>query len=189
MLSSSIKTALPHFFAPLILRLSNNMEKSSTARQAAPVAPLPQLMLEPLVRAALLEDLGRAGDITSNAVVPQDARSRLTLVARQAGVLAGLDLARLAFTLCDPGLAWQPLLADGARLAPGSAIAQIEGSARAILTAERTALNFLGHLSGVASATARIADAIAHTPARVTCTRKTLPGLRSVQKYAVRVGG
>ncbi|RCW67392.1 carboxylating nicotinate-nucleotide diphosphorylase [Pseudorhodoferax soli] len=168
------------------------MDTSSTARQAAPalpLSPLPQVMLEPLVRAALLEDLGRAGDITSNAVVPQEARSRLTLVARQAGVLAGLDLARLAFSLCDPAIAWQPLLADGARLVPGSAIAQIEGPARAILTAERTALNFLGHLSGVASATARIADAIAHTRARVTCTRKTLPGLRALQKYAVRVGG
>lgn len=154
-----------------------------------PVSPLPLLMLEGPVRAALLEDLGRAGDLTSFAVVPEAARSRLSLVARQAGVLAGLDLARLAFTLCDAHVNFEPLLADGARLQPGSAIAHIEGPARAILMGERTALNFLGHLSGVASATACIADAIAHTRARVTCTRKTLPGLRALQKYAVRVGG
>lgn len=153
------------------------------------VPPLPSLMTEPIVRAALLEDLGRAGDITSQAVVPAAARSRLALVARQGGVLAGLELARMAFTLVDPEIRWSARLRDGARLAPGSEIATLEGSARSILTAERTALNLLTHLSGVASATARIAEAIAHTRARVTCTRKTLPGLRALQKYAVRVGG
>ncbi len=163
------------------------MSNQSETRVSVP--PLPHLLLEPLVRAALLEDLGRAGDITTQAVVPATARSRLALVARQRGVLAGLELARLAFTLMDPALRWEPLLDDGARLAPGTVIATLEGSAGAILTAERTALNFLGHLSGVASATARIADAVSHTRARVTCTRKTLPGLRALQKYAVRVGG
>lgn len=154
-----------------------------------PVAPLPAVMLEPLVRAALLEDLGRAGDITTDAIVPADAQARTRLVARQEGVLAGLDLARLAFRLMDAGIDFQPLLADGARLRPGSEIAVISGPARGMLTAERTALNFLGHLSGVATATASIADAIWPHGAKVTCTRKTLPGLRALQKYAVRVGG
>ncbi|MDM9560407.1 carboxylating nicotinate-nucleotide diphosphorylase [Bordetella petrii] len=154
-----------------------------------PVASLPAVMLEPLVRAALLEDLGRAGDITTDAIVPADAQARTRLVARQEGVLAGLDLARLAFRLMDAGIDFQPLLADGARLRPGSEIAVISGPARGMLTAERTALNFLGHLSGVATATASIADAIRPHGAKVTCTRKTLPGLRALQKYAVRVGG
>ena len=156
---------------------------------ALPVAPLPPVMLEPLVRAALLEDLGRAGDLTTDAIVPTDAQARTRLVARQEGVLAGLDLARLAFQLMDAGIEFRPVLADGARLRPGSEIAVISGPARGMLTAERTALNFLGHLSGVATATASIADAIRPHGARVTCTRKTLPGLRAVQKYAVRVGG
>lgn len=161
-----------------------------TTNETRPLpAPLPRVMLEPLVRAALLEDLGRAGDITSQAVVPAEAHSRLQLAARQSGVLAGLELARLAFELIDPSIVWEARLQDGARLAPGDVIATLSGPARAMLTAERTALNFLGHLSGVASATARIADAIGHTKARVTCTRKTMPGLRAVQKYAVRVGG
>lgn len=156
---------------------------------ALPVAPLPPVMLEPLVRAALLEDLGRAGDLTTDAIVPTDAQARTRLVARQEGVLAGLDLARLAFQLMDAGIEFRPVLADGARLRTGSEIAVISGPARGMLTAERTALNFLGHLSGVATATASIADAIRPHGARVTCTRKTLPGLRAVQKYAVRVGG
>lgn len=160
------------------------------AQETARLIPnLPQVMLEPLVRAALLEDLGRAGDITSDAIVPAEARGQTRLVARQPGVLAGLELARLAFRLIDPEIRFQALLADGARLEPGSEIARIEGPARGMLTAERTALNFLGHLSGVATATASIADAIAHTRCKVTCTRKTMPGLRAVQKYAVRVGG
>jgi nicotinate-nucleotide pyrophosphorylase (carboxylating) len=110
-------------------------------------------------------------------------------MARQPGVLAGLDLARLAFELVDAEIRVAPLLRDGARLVPGAEIATIEGPARGILTAERTALNFLCHLSGVATATASIADAIRPHGAKVTCTRKTMPGLRAVQKYAVRVGG
>ncbi|SAI73232.1 nicotinate-nucleotide pyrophosphorylase [Bordetella ansorpii] len=153
------------------------------------VASLPPLMLEPLVRATLQEDLGRAGDITTDAIVPAGAQAEVRLRARQDGVLAGLDLARLAFRLMDPAVAFEAKLADGARLAPGSEIAIIRGTARGLLTAERTALNFLCHLSGVASATASIVDAIRDTRCRVTCTRKTMPGLRAVQKYAVRVGG
>jgi nicotinate-nucleotide pyrophosphorylase (carboxylating) len=156
---------------------------------ARALSPLPAVMLEPVVRAALLEDLGRAGDITTDAIVDVDSRSRLRLVARKAGVLAGLDLARIAFTLADPGIEFIAHLRDGARLQPGDEIAVVAGPARGILTAERTALNFLCHLSGVASATAEIADAIRPYGTRVTCTRKTLPGLRALQKYAVRVGG
>lgn len=169
--------------------MSIKTEVSSVSASIARVPPLPLVMLEPLVRATLLEDLGRAGDITTDAIVPVEARGRTRLVSRQAGVLAGLDIARLAFRLVDPEIAFRALLAEGARLEPGSEIAVIEGPARGMLTAERTALNFLGHLSGVATATASIADAIAHTRCKVTCTRKTLPGLRAVQKYAVRVGG
>ena len=151
--------------------------------------PLPDLMLEPLVRSALLEDLGRAGDLTTDAIVPADAQAALRLVARQEGVLAGLDMARLAFRALDAQSRFEPVLRDGSELAPGQEIARIHGSARAILTAERVALNYLCHLSGVATATASIARAIADTGARVTCTRKTMPGLRALQKYAVRVGG
>lgn len=151
--------------------------------------PLPRLIIEPVVRATLLEDLGHRGDITSDAIVPPGALAQLQLRSREVGVLAGLDLARLSFELIDPSIQFKALLADGARLQPGDCIADISGSARTILTAERSALNFLGMLSGVASVTARIADAIAPHGSRLTCTRKTLPGLRALQKYAVRVGG
>ena len=153
------------------------------------VPPLPDVMLEPLVRMALLEDLGRAGDLTTDTIVPADAQDSLRLVARQEGVLAGLDLARLAFRLMDSELRFEPLCGDGTVLAPGMEIARISGKSRAILTAERTALNYLCHLSGVASATYSIAQAIKPYGTRVTCTRKTMPGLRALQKYAVRVGG
>ncbi len=150
---------------------------------------LPDVMIEPAVRAALLEDLGRAGDVTSAAVVPPGATARCRLVAREAGVVGGLDFARLAFALIDSRIGFTAHIKDGARLTPGQVIADIAGNARAVLTAERVALNYLGHLSGIASATQGIADAIAHTKARITCTRKTTPGLRFAEKYAVRMGG
>jgi nicotinate-nucleotide pyrophosphorylase (carboxylating) len=153
------------------------------------VPPLPNLMIEPVVRAALLEDLGRAGDITTDAIVPPDERAATALVARQPGIVAGLDLARLAFRLVDPAIEMKIERNDGSRLSPGDIIAAIAGPARGILTGERVALNFLCHLSGVASATSGIADAIRPYKTRVTCTRKTMPGLRALQKYAVRVGG
>ena len=156
---------------------------------ALPVSPLPDVMLEPLVRMALLEDLGRAGDLTTDTIVPADARGELRLVARQEGVLAGLDLARLAFTLMDASMEFEVGCQDGTVLKPGTEIARIRGKSRAILSAERTALNYLCHLSGVASATHSIAEAVKPFGTRVTCTRKTMPGLRSLQKYAVRVGG
>lgn len=150
---------------------------------------LPRLLLEPLVRAALLEDLGQAGDVTTNAVVPAEVNAAAAFVARQAGVVAGLDLAKLSFNLIDPGIAFSIEKADGARIAPGEIIAAVHGPARGILTAERTALNFLCHLSGVASATASVVAAVKHSKAQIVCTRKTTPGLRAVEKYAVRVGG
>lgn len=153
------------------------------------MASLPMVMIEPAVRAALLEDLGRAGDLTTDAIVPAEASARTALVARQTGVVAGLDFAAAAFRLIDPAVRMTVALPDGSRVRPGDMIATIIGPARGILTAERTALNFLCHLSGVASATGGIVDAIAGTRAQVCCTRKTIPGLRFAQKYAVRVGG
>ena len=153
------------------------------------IPPLPAIMIEPSVRAALLEDLGRAGDLTTDSIVPADARTTCALVARQAGVVCGLDFAEWAFRLIDPRIEMAVSLGDGSRLQPGDLIAIVTGPARGILTGERVALNFLSHLSGVASATRGIADAIAGTKAQVCCTRKTMPGLRAAQKYAVRVGG
>jgi nicotinate-nucleotide pyrophosphorylase (carboxylating) len=152
-------------------------------------------MVEPSVRAALLEDLGRAGDLTTDAIVPEADRAETVLMARQSGVVAGLDYALTAFRLMAgsgpaiPALEMIVERPDGSRLQPGDLIAIIRGPARGILTAERTALNFLCHLSGVASATRGIVDAIAGSKAQVVCTRKTMPGLRAAQKYAVRVGG
>jgi len=155
----------------------------------ANLAPLPLLMLEAPVRAALLEDLGRAGDLTTDAIVPAAAWAETALVARQPGVVAGLDAAALAFRLVDPQIEIAIERPDGFRLAPGDRIATIAGPARGMLTAERVALNFLGHLSGVATATATLVEAVQGHKARICCTRKTLPGLRALQKYAVRAGG
>ncbi len=151
--------------------------------------PLPAVMLEPLVRMALLEDLGRAGDLTTDAIVPPGLQTTTALVARQPGVVAGLDLAALAFRLIAPDIAFEVSKPDGTRLAARDVIATVRGPASGILTAERVALNFLCHLSGIATATAGVVDALAGSRTRVTCTRKTMPGLRAVQKYAVRAGG
>jgi nicotinate-nucleotide pyrophosphorylase (carboxylating) len=150
---------------------------------------LPRLLVEPLVRAALLEDLGRAGDITTDACVLAGSLADAALVSRSPGVIAGLDVAALAFELVEPGLRFTPEMIDGQRVAAGQVITTVTGPARGVLTAERVALNFLCHLSGIATATRGIADAIAHTNCRVVCTRKTTPGLRVVEKYAVRCGG
>ena len=153
------------------------------------LTPLPRIIMEPLVRNALLEDLGLAGDITSAAVIPAGHRSVVVMAAREPGVIAGLDAAELAFQLVDPTIVMRRQVQDGAAVAPGDIIATIEGPSRGLLTAERTALNFLGHLSGIASVTATIAAAISGTRASVACTRKTTPGLRALEKYAVRAGG
>lgn len=150
---------------------------------------LTRLVVEPLVRAALLEDLGRAGDLTTDAILPADRRAEVALVAREPGVVAGLVCAELAWQLVDPRVGVDVEVPDGARVEPGTVIATVAGPARALLTGERVALNFLGHLSGVATGTATISDAIAHTRAKVCDTRKTIPGLRALQKYAVVAGG
>jgi len=150
---------------------------------------LPRIVIEPLVRAALLEDLGRAGDLTSDSTIGADETARVALVSREPGVIAGTDCARLAWELVDPRIVISDLLPDGSRVQPGTVIGTISGPARGLLSGERVALNFLGHLSGVATGTATIADAIAHTHARVADTRKTIPGLRALQKHAVKAGG
>ena len=151
--------------------------------------PPADLLIEPQIRAALHEDLGRAGDITSELTIPADQKALARLVARKPGHIAGLVAARIAFRLVDPSLAFKVAAADGSKVEPGMLIATISGPARAILTAERVALNFAGHLSGVATATAALVDAVKGTKARIVCTRKTLPNLRTLQKYAVRCGG
>ena len=148
-----------------------------------------RLITEPTVRAALVEDLGRAGDITTDAIVPEDAQIEAVIAARQPGVIAGLDAALLAFELVDPGLRIERRRADGAQVVRGDVVARICGPARPVLAAERTALNFLCRMSGVATATRALADAIAGTRARIVCTRKTTPLLRTLEKEAVRLGG
>lgn len=153
------------------------------------LAPMSPLLLEPVVRSALVEDLGRAGDITTNSVVPADARFSGAVVARQAGTVAGTDAAALAFALTDPDAKVSTVAPDGTAVAPGDNVMQIDGSARAVLTAERTALNLLCHLSGIASVTAELVAAAGNHKARITCTRKTTPGLRALEKHAVRAGG
>ncbi len=162
-----------------------------SADSAAAVQPLPPLLYEPLVRAALEEDLGRAGDLTTDAIVPAGTPARAHVVARAAGRVAGLDVAAAAFRLLDPSLEVETVARDGADAEPGNVLLHISGEARSILTAERVALNFLGHLCGVATATRDVARAVAEAnpDARVVETRKTTPGLRALQKYAVRCGG
>jgi nicotinate-nucleotide pyrophosphorylase (carboxylating) len=151
--------------------------------------PPAALLIEPVVRRALEEDLGRAGDITSDLIVSADRRAAAKLVARGPGRIAGLIAAEAAFRLIDPFLTFRVAQADGSAGAGGAELAFVEGAARSILTAERVALNFLGHLSGVATATAALVKAVEGTRARIVCTRKTVPGLRALQKYAVRCGG
>jgi len=141
------------------------------------------------VRAALMEDMGRGGDLTTNATIPATARARAILASREAGCIAGIDLARAAFHALDPFVTFDLRIPDAAHVAPGDTIAIIEGLARPILSAERVALNFLGRLSGVATATNRLVQRVGKANARVVCTRKTTPGLRAFEKYAVRCGG
>ncbi|WP_284311523.1 carboxylating nicotinate-nucleotide diphosphorylase [Labrys miyagiensis] len=151
--------------------------------------PLPSFLFEPLVRAALAEDLGRAGDLTTDAIVPRDLTAKTVLVARQPGVVAGLDVAGAAFRLMDPEVKVVVDKPDGSKVAAGAIIASVSGRAHALLTAERVALNFLCHLSGIATVTAGIVEAVKEHKAQIVCTRKTTPGLRTLEKYAVRAGG
>ncbi len=159
-----------------------------SAKSPFPLA-LPPLLVERAVKLALDEDLGAAGDITTNSIIPAEATGEAAIVARQAGVVAGLDLAEAAFKALDPGARFTRIVAEGGRVAAGGRIATIAGRTRALLTGERTALNFLGRLSGIATLTASYVDAVSGTAARIACTRKTTPGLRALEKYAVRAGG
>jgi nicotinate-nucleotide pyrophosphorylase (carboxylating) len=150
---------------------------------------LSPLLVTDAVRAALKEDLGRAGDITSLATIPGKAEADAVISARKPGTLAGLALAEAAFAAIDPTVSFKALRRDGDRLAAGAFVARVNGPARAVLSAERVALNYLCHLSGIATETARLVSLVAHTKARICCTRKTTPGLRAFEKYAVRCGG
>jgi nicotinate-nucleotide pyrophosphorylase (carboxylating) len=145
--------------------------------------------IEAALTRAFEEDFGRAGDITSTATMPEDARGRAIVVAREAGVVSGLPLVAGAFRRLSSEIEITPHARDGVAIKAKTALMTIAGNARVILGAERVALNFLGHLSGIATATATFAERIAHTKARVVCTRKTTPGLRALEKYAVRCGG
>jgi len=149
---------------------------------------LPDLVIEPIVRMTLAEDLGRAGDVTA-ALIDEDARFAGVFAARKDGRVAGLDCLRLAILTMDPTARLQILISDGGDAAPGAVIAKVEANARALLTAERTALNLLGRLSGVATLTRAYVRAVAGTSAVIVDTRKTTPGLRALEKYAVRCGG
>lgn len=154
-----------------------------------PIPPLPDLVIEPLVRLALTEDFGRAGDITSDAVIPPDARMTAAFVAREGGVAAGYDAARLALRLTDPHARWDARINEGERFERGAELVRVAGLARSVLMAERVMLNFMGPLSGVATLTARYVEQVAGTGAKVVCTRKTTPGFRALEKRAVRLGG
>jgi len=153
------------------------------------IEPLPDLLIAPVVRAALAEDLGRAGDVTSQACVPADARLRAVFVSRKAGVVSGLACSRLAIAELDPSADFKSAVEDGTRVGPGGKLAWVDANARALLAAERTGLNLLGRLSGVATLTRAYVDAVEGTGATIVDTRKTTPGLRALEKYAVRCGG
>lgn len=153
------------------------------------IPPLPDLLITPVVRAALAEDLGRAGDVTAQATIPADARFSAVFVARKPGVVCGLACVRLTIAELDPSAEIRLMAADGDAVAAGAKLAWVEGNARALLSAERTALNLLGRLCGIATLTRAYVDAVAGTGARIVDTRKTTPGLRALEKYAVRCGG
>jgi len=147
------------------------------------------LTVEPIVRAALAEDLGRAGDITTDSIIPADAVATARIAARKDGRVAGLEAALIAFRLLDPGMSVTVERADGDDVPPGGTIATLTGKARALLTAERTALNLMGRLSGIATATRALVREVEGTKTRIVCTRKTTPGLRVLEKHAVKLGG
>ena len=151
--------------------------------------PLPAIILDPIVRLALAEDLGRAGDLTTDATIAPETQLSVVIAARQPGVIAGLDAAAHALTLIDPSVKLDIQMGDGAAVKPGDVVARLDGSARSILTAERTMLNFIGRLSAVATMTSNYVEKISHTSATIVCTRKTTPGHRALEKRAVRCGG
>lgn len=150
---------------------------------------LPPFLVTQAVETALAEDLGQAGDITTDSIIAPEATAEAEIVSRKPGVIAGQDLAAASFKALDPDAEFVADVADGTKVKGGTRIARVRGKARALLTAERTALNFLGHLSGIATLTSTYLAAVEGTKARITCTRKTTPGLRAFEKYAVRAGG
>jgi nicotinate-nucleotide pyrophosphorylase (carboxylating) len=156
---------------------------------SSPELSLPRLLVEQAVAAALAEDLGSAGDITTDAIIPATAQGEASIVARKVGVIAGLDLAEQAFKSLDPEARFTKIVQDGGKVEAGGTMAEVAGSTRALLTGERTALNFLGRLSGIATLTAAYVTAVEGTRAKIVETRKTTPGLRALEKYAVRCGG
>ena len=160
-----------------------------TSSLLCPDAFLSPLEIEQAVARALAEDLGRAGDVTSIATVPESTQGRAVVAARKAGTIAGLPLVEAAFRKLAPEMKIEAHARDGVAVAAKTSLMTVTGPARAMLASERVALNFIGHLSGIATATAEYVRRVAHTRTRVTCTRKTLPGLRALQKYAVRCGG
>jgi len=159
-------------------------------RQAGPSQlQLPELLVTQAVRSALAEDLGLAGDITTDSIIPPDAHGEAAIVIREPGVIAGLDLAEATFKALDPNVDFVRVVQDGCKADAGTTIAKIRGLTRALLTGERTALNFLGRLCGIATRTAAYVAKVEGTLTRIACTRKTTPGLRAFEKYAVRCGG
>jgi len=155
----------------------------------SPRLELPKLLVQKAVEATLAEDLGLAGDITTDPIIVADASGEAAIVAREAGVIAGLDLADAAFKTLDSQSQFTRMVDDGGRVKTGDIIAKVKGRTRALLTGERTALNFLCHLSGIATLTAAYVAKVQGTDARIACTRKTTPGLRAFEKFAVRCGG
>jgi nicotinate-nucleotide pyrophosphorylase (carboxylating) len=153
------------------------------------IEPLPDVLVAPVVRAALAEDLGRAGDVTSQACIPAGARLSAAFASRKEGVVAGLACVRLAIAELDPHAEVRLLVQDGDRVTAGAKLAAVEADARALLSAERTALNLIGRLSGIATLTRAYVDAVGGAGAKIVDTRKTTPGLRALEKYAVRCGG
>ncbi|KLN61005.1 nicotinate-nucleotide pyrophosphorylase [Kiloniella spongiae] len=153
------------------------------------IPPLPSPLITQTVQAALLEDLGSTGDLTSQSMIPEDAQLTASVVSRQSGIVSGSAFLKAAMAELSEQVVVKILPEDGTRLFPGSIVATITGPARAILSGERVGLNYMGHLSGIATATRNIVDLVDDLPVRVTCTRKTTPGLRAFEKYAVRCGG
>jgi nicotinate-nucleotide pyrophosphorylase (carboxylating) len=160
------------------------MTKSAPAR-----LELPKLLVDHAVREALAEDLGLAGDITTDPIIPADSHGEAMIIVREPAVIAGLDLTEATFKALDPDVIFERLVEDAAHVDAGATIARIKGRTRALLTGERTALNFFGRLCGIATLTATYVAKVAGTNARIACTRKTTPGLRAFEKYAVRCGG
>lgn len=163
--------------------------RTAASSRGTTLPPLPDIILEPIVKLALAEDLGAAGDVTTDALIDPETQGKWALRAREAGIVAGLDAATLAAYLIDPNLQFTINAADGARVKAGDTIMTIEGSARSMLIAERTMLNFIGRLSGIATLTSVYVGAVDGMGVIIASTRKTTPGMRALEKRAVKLGG